>query len=606
MKKITLLLSITLCFYALEASAQNVGIGTNTPAKKLEINSGILNQSGLRLTQYASTATEVNVTDVVAEIPSVTGLAFDNSGNCYATNFSGNKIHKISPTGIVTDFVTTNLNGPHDIILGPDGNLYVSNYFGGTISKITLAGVITNFASNFSNPIGLAFDMNNFLFVVNNGNGQLSKVDPTGTFITYNFGTGLTSPYGCVYSATNDKIYISNYGANEIAEINFLAGGAKTTFKAGIDACTGINIDASANVYAAQAAPNKVVKITQAGVVTDYATTTYPFDITFNDGKLYMANQTTNKVSVLNAVSNFLAVDNKGDVVRVKAGNLLQPTGQAFKNSWTITGFNISNNNIGNVGIGNFNATKAKLVVDSDPSTITNAVFGSNGTGISLQKNWPAIGYNSYRDATNNQRYMANGLAMVTAVDQVNGTYFWNKMGTGLAGNLVGSNEQYIAGLTQTGSLDVRSLNVGGILNDLPSLPINSFRANGNVYMPIKVVSSDYIVQDGDYTINVELPSISGPAVTITMPDPYYNFGRVINVVKSGYEYRNVNVIDPTIPIITIFDTQIISKLESVSGLLSTNGIIYGTKRKCVTYQCTGSNPLNRKWIVISDDYYQY
>jgi sugar lactone lactonase YvrE len=361
----------------------NVGLGTNTPTKKLEINSGAVNQSGLRLTQYASNATDVNVTDVFADATSPTGLAFDNVGNCYAANFNDNKIYKITPAGVVSDFVTTNLNGPHDIVLGPDGNLYVSNFFGGTISRITLAGAIVTFATGFSNPIGLAFDNSGYLFVVNNSNGQLSKVSPSLTIpvpaalITYNFGTGLTSPYGCVFSITNDKIYIANYGADEIAEINFLFGGAKATFKSGINACTGINIDATGNLYVAQAAPNKVVKITPAGVVTDYATTTYPFDITFNNGKLYMANQTTNKVSVLNAVSNFLAVDNTGEVVRIKAGNLLQTTGQAFANSWTVAGNNISNNNTGNVGIGT-STPNAKLAVQGDINLFGTPLFYSN------------------------------------------------------------------------------------------------------------------------------------------------------------------------------------------------------------------------------------
>ncbi len=355
----------------------NVGVGTANPVKKLEINSGVSNQSGLRLSQYASTTTDVNVTDVLADVTSVTGLAFDNAGNCYATNFDGNKVHKISATGVVSDFVVSGLSQPHDIVFGPDGNLYVSNFTSGIISKITTAGAITTFAAGFSNPVGLVFDMNGFLFVVNYSNGQLSKVDPTGQFITYNFGTGLTSPYGCTYNAANDKIYISNYGADEIAEINFLFGGAKATFKSGINACTGINIDASGNLYVAQAAPNKVVKITGTGVVTDYATTTYPFDITFNNGKLYMANQTINKVSVLNAVSNFLAVDNAGDVVRIKAGNLLQSTGQAFANTWTVAGNNISNSNTGDVSIGT-TTSSAKLTVQGDAAiTATPLVYNN-------------------------------------------------------------------------------------------------------------------------------------------------------------------------------------------------------------------------------------
>lgn len=37
--------------------------------------------------------------------------------------------------------------------------------------------------------------------------------------------------------------------------------------------------------------------------------------------------------------------------------------------------------------------------------------IGSDGTGISLQRNWPTIGFNQYRDAQNLQRFMGDGYA---------------------------------------------------------------------------------------------------------------------------------------------------------------------------------------------------
>jgi hypothetical protein len=109
----------------------------------------------------------------------------------------------------------------------------------------------------------------------------------------------------------------------------------------------------------------------------------------------------------------------------------------------------------GNVGIGNTNPTKAKLIVDSAPSLQTNAVFGSNGQGISFQKNWPTIGFNSYRDNANAQKYMANGYAFVNAVNQSDGAIFWNSLGTGSADGSVGTNEKYAMGLSQSGNLEV-------------------------------------------------------------------------------------------------------------------------------------------------------
>jgi Chaperone of endosialidase/Head domain of trimeric autotransporter adhesin len=109
----------------------------------------------------------------------------------------------------------------------------------------------------------------------------------------------------------------------------------------------------------------------------------------------------------------------------------------------------------GNVGIGNIAPTKAKLIVDSPPTIVTNAIFGSNGSGISLQKNWPTIGFNSYRDNANVQKYMSTGFGFLNAVDITSGTMFWNKLGTGVTDGLVGANEGLVMRLLQNGKLEV-------------------------------------------------------------------------------------------------------------------------------------------------------
>jgi hypothetical protein len=109
----------------------------------------------------------------------------------------------------------------------------------------------------------------------------------------------------------------------------------------------------------------------------------------------------------------------------------------------------------GNVGINAITPTQAKLVVNADFGKQTNAVFGGDGAGISLQKNWPTIAYNTYRDNSNIQRYMGTGYGYLTSVDQGSGTYFWNKLGFGAAGGSVGASEQYVMGLSQGGNLGI-------------------------------------------------------------------------------------------------------------------------------------------------------
>ena len=441
MKKIIYLI---LCTFATSVPvfAQSVTIDPNsTPAKRVEINSGVPNVTGLKLTQAKAPSASNNpvVSSIFSNINSAVGLAFDNAGNLYATGFDDNSVHKIAPDGTST-LISSGIflfNNLHDITLGPDGNLYIANYTGNNVLKMTLSPAITFqvFASGFSNPIGLTFDPAGNMYVSNVATGNISKVSSTGTVISHTWATGLTSPYNLVYSSTANKIFVSNYGANEVAEVS-LAGGAKTTFKSGVNFCTGITVDASGNLFVAQATPNKVSKITPAGVMTDYVTTSYPFDVTLdNVGNLYIANQTVNTVSKASPKFNsLLMVNDAGDVITntVGAANSWQETSNGLKNT-----------------------SQSMVTINSQTSSQTNALFGSNGTGISLQKNWPSIGFNAYRDNANVQRYIGTGFAFINSVSQPDGVYFWNKAGYGVTNGLVGASEQYVMGLSQDGNLGI-------------------------------------------------------------------------------------------------------------------------------------------------------
>lgn len=123
------------------------------------------------------------------------------------------------------------------------------------------------------------------------------------------------------------------------------------------------------------------------------------------------------------------------------------------------------------IGVGVLNPTKAKLEV-ATPLT-TNAVFGSTSTGISLQQNWPTIGYNQYRDDANTPRYIGTGYAMLNFLDPSTGNMFWNGIGSGTA-NSITSTEQPRMSLLFNGSLGIGTSNPRGIFDVF---------SNGNIYL---------------------------------------------------------------------------------------------------------------------------
>jgi hypothetical protein len=83
-----------------------------------------------------------------------------------------------------------------------------------------------------------------------------------------------------------------------------------------------------------------------------------------------------------------------------------------------------------NVGVGTTTPTRAKLeVVGAYGSGTTSGLFGSNSAGISLQGNWPTIGFNQYRDSVDpgsQGKYMTSGYAAIQSMDPASGTYFFD------------------------------------------------------------------------------------------------------------------------------------------------------------------------------------
>ena len=76
-----------------------------------------------------------------------------------------------------------------------------------------------------------------------------------------------------------------------------------------------------------------------------------------------------------------------------------------------------------NIGIGTLTPTRARLEVHGVAgSGNTSAIFGGDGHGISMQRNWPTIGFNQFRDnSSGNGRYIGTGYAAIQSLDPLSG-----------------------------------------------------------------------------------------------------------------------------------------------------------------------------------------
>lgn len=194
---------------------------------------------------------------------------------------------------------------PWAIACDPAGNIYVAEYYDGTIRKITPGGVVNNFvpAFSFSGPEGLAFDAATNLYVCDTGDNQIKRISPGGAITTlagsgaagWADGTNITAvfsaPWGiAVDSLTN--VFVSDSNSNVIRKISRIGSTANwavstiaglpgqpgssdgTNSQARFNQPTGLACDPAGNVYVADSANYTVRKLSKDATGTNWVVAT--------------------------------------------------------------------------------------------------------------------------------------------------------------------------------------------------------------------------------------------------------------------------------------------------------------------------------------------
>ncbi|RYU90744.1 T9SS type A sorting domain-containing protein [Mucilaginibacter terrigena] len=235
---------------------------------------------------------------------------FDASGNLFVADVGSNTIKKITPAGVVSIFAgstvgtagTANGTGtaarfssPDGIAIDPSDNLYVADYSNNRIRKITPAGVVSNFATGITGPAGITYSAGNLYIAEQGGNSIVKIVVSTVTVTTFAGSTMGTAGFtdatgtaarfnqpGDVIADASGNLTVTDYGNNAIRSITSAgvvttiagstAGTAGTTNATGTAARFsgpyGITKDGEGNFYIVDATNNQIRKMTSSNVVT--------------------------------------------------------------------------------------------------------------------------------------------------------------------------------------------------------------------------------------------------------------------------------------------------------------------------------------------------
>ncbi|MDR1802260.1 MAG: 6-bladed beta-propeller [Treponema sp.] len=164
-----------------------------------------------------------------------TSVLAQNDGSAWVVAYGSNELVRIDPNGLIRERLRGPLNGfdrPYDLVRGPEGNLYLSEFRGNRISVLSPTGEWQYYIGSrgqgpgqFVGPQNLAVDEEGYLYVVDYGNRRIVKFDPLGNFIlsfgTRTFGfqgfispTGIASRDGRVYVADNLQKQIYMFDRN--------------------------------------------------------------------------------------------------------------------------------------------------------------------------------------------------------------------------------------------------------------------------------------------------------------------------------------------------------------------------------------------------------
>jgi len=171
-------------------------------------------------------------------------LVFGPDDNLYVASETTNNVKRFNgTTGVfIDDFVTTNTAAlllPYGLVFGPDHNLYVSsNFFRQSVFRYdgNTGALIDSFAAVGDDPTGIAFGpIDGNLYVGSQLDNSIKRFNgATGAFIDIFASTGLSGPRGVVFGP-DGHLYVSSFENDRIIKYDGTTGASLGVFASGIE-----------------------------------------------------------------------------------------------------------------------------------------------------------------------------------------------------------------------------------------------------------------------------------------------------------------------------------------------------------------------------------
>ena len=263
-----------------------------------------------------------------AQLSAPRGICLDSAGNLYLADRWNNRIRKIAGGNISTiagnglanfggdngPATSAQLSAPDGVAVDNAGNVYISDFLNNRVRMVTPAGIISTYAGNglsgfsgdggpatsaaLSQPAGLAVDAAGNLYIADSNNSAVRKVTPAGTISTV-AGTGgsqgysgdggsatsakMMAPFGVAVDSSGNLYIADFYGwirkvTASSGVISTIAGNGSVGYSGDGGPATsaqfyypvGVALDISGNVYVADS-NNGAVRMVSNGTISTVA-----------------------------------------------------------------------------------------------------------------------------------------------------------------------------------------------------------------------------------------------------------------------------------------------------------------------------------------------
>jgi streptogramin lyase/putative cell wall-binding protein len=235
-----------------------------------------------------------------------TGITTGPDGNLWFTEPAVNRVGSMTPTGAASDIALGSGTAPARVVTGPDHNLWVTEPGAHAIARVTTGGVVTSFPLN--DPSATPTDITsgpdgNLWFTETHGHfiGRISTVGAVAEFSA----PGVTSAGGI--AAGPDGALWFGEGSGKIGRLTTsgaLAEWVTPTPSPGIADVTPGN---DGNVWFAEQSAGQIGAITPGGVVTEWAVPNHdaPNSVVLGpDANMWFAASGNNIIGHVTAVAN--------------------------------------------------------------------------------------------------------------------------------------------------------------------------------------------------------------------------------------------------------------------------------------------------------------